>query len=81
MDIGKKTPENGSLQEKESDSENEAEIMQSLDLGTPTDEENAAVPQQNALPFSKARLIALVLTVTGAAFLNVCMNDPMDFHH
>lgn len=51
----------------------EAGIVQSQHPQTPDDEENEAgleqdVPQRPA--FSKARLIALVITVTGAAFLN-----------
>jgi hypothetical protein len=33
--------------------------------------ENGGVGGDNGLPFSKARCIALVATVTGAAFLNV----------
>lgn len=77
MDIGKKTPENGSIRdEKESIIEQEADIVQSLDPDTVTDEENGAASDQPPLPFSKARLIALVLTVTGAAFLNVCIHAP-----
>jgi hypothetical protein len=56
--------------------ETEAGIAQSQHPQTPEDEENEAgleqdVPQSPA--FSKARLIALVITVTGAAFLNVGM--------
>ena len=56
--------------------ETEAGIVQSQHLRTPEDEENGAgleqdVPQRPA--FSKARLIALVITVTGAAFLNAGM--------
>jgi hypothetical protein len=31
----------------------------------------------NALPFSKARLIGLVITLTGAAFLNVSTSSDM----
>jgi len=73
MEIGKKTPDQGSIQEKESVLEQEADIVRTLDGEASTDEEHGVVPQQNALPYSKARLIALVLTVTGAAFLNVCV--------
>ena len=58
--------------------ETKAGIVQSQHLQTPNDEENEAglqqdVPQRPA--FSKARLIALVITVTGAAFLNVGMSS------
>jgi hypothetical protein len=54
----------------------EAGIVQSQHPQTPEDEENEAeleqdVPRRPA--FSKARLISLVITVTGAAFLNAGM--------
>lgn len=56
--------------------ETEAGIVQSQHPQTPEDEENEAGLEQNVPQrptFSKARLIALVITVTGAAFLNVGM--------
>ena len=56
--------------------EAEAGIVQSQHPQTPEDEENEAGLEQNVPQrptFSKARLIALVITVTGAAFLNVGM--------
>lgn len=49
--------------------EEEAEIVQAQQPLGENDLENA--PPRNELPFSKARCIALVVTVTGAAFLNV----------
>lgn len=66
--------------EKESVLEVEAEVVQAQQPLSAKDEENissGAVPAGDAeggsnLPFSKARCIALVLTVTCAAFLNVC---------
>jgi hypothetical protein len=32
-------------------------------------------PAESGLPFSKARCIALVATVTGASFMNVCLRS------
>ncbi|KAF2003628.1 MFS general substrate transporter [Amniculicola lignicola CBS 123094] len=51
------------MKEKELDSELEREL-------SVKDEENIAVSEVPGLPFSRARCIALVITVTGAAFLN-----------
>lgn len=61
----------------------EAGIVQSQHPQTPEDEENEAgleqdVPQRPA--FSKARLIALVITVTGAAFLNADARSTSRYH-
>lgn len=56
-----------------------AQLQQELskseeDVGAATamSEESA---RPNGLPFSKARCIALVLTVTGASILNVCFHS------
>ena len=54
----------------------EAEIVQAqqpLSVQDQKDEENAAeeAEAKPGLPFSKARAIALVITVTAASFLNV----------
>ncbi|KAF2744692.1 MFS general substrate transporter [Sporormia fimetaria CBS 119925] len=67
-----------SLQEKESkekDAELEAERAELQRRGSKTDEEDGDVtPDESnpdkSLPFSKARCIALVLTVTGASIIN-----------
>ncbi|KAF2203352.1 MFS general substrate transporter [Delitschia confertaspora ATCC 74209] len=74
MDISKNSPENGSLKEKGSV---KSDIVPSSERFVSQDEENRAVQEEeekeeedNTLPFSKARLLALVFTVTGAAFLN-----------
>jgi len=76
MDIEEKKPVRSAKGEENDVLETEADVVQSQHPQMPEDEENAAgleqdVPQRPA--FSKARLIALVITVTGAAFLNVCM--------
>jgi len=73
MDIEEKRPVHSTKGEDDV-SETEADIVQSQHPQTLEDEENEVgleqdVPQGPA--FSKARLIALVITVTGAAFLNV----------
>lgn len=58
---------------KESMLEIEAEAVQAQQPLSAKDEENvAASAEGSGLPFSKARCIALVLTVTTASFLNVC---------
>lgn len=52
--------------------EEEVEIVQAQQPLDAKDEEEAARSEaEGRLPFSKARCIALVLTVAGASFLNV----------
>lgn len=76
MDIEEKKPVRSAKGGEDDVLEAEADIVQSQHPQTLEDEENEAgleqdVPQRPA--FSKARLIALVITVTGAQFLNVGM--------
>ena len=76
MDIEGKKPVRSAKEGKDDILEKDADIVQSQHPQTPEDEENKAgleqdVPQRPAS--SKARLIALVITVTGAQFLNAGM--------
>ena len=76
MDIEEKRPVRSAEGGEDGVLKTEADIVQSQQPQTLKDEENEVgleqdVPQRPT--FSNARLIALVITVTGAAFLNVGM--------
>ncbi|KAF2193686.1 MFS general substrate transporter [Zopfia rhizophila CBS 207.26] len=67
---GKRTSENGSVKEKDV-LDREGEFVEAQNPPSKQDEEiGAGSEEERRLPFSRARLIALVLTVTGAAFIN-----------
>ena len=81
MDIEEKKPVRSAKGGEDDVLEVEADIVQSQHPQTLEDEENEAgleqdVPQKPT--FSKTRLIALVITVTGAQFLNAGMPSTIN---
>jgi hypothetical protein len=78
MDVDSKDKEHGSMKEKESVLEVEAQVVQARQPLSSKDGENiSATPAEEGsqLPFSRARCIALVITVATASFLNACLNS------